>query len=167
MGITGLLTVCLCLCVRLLCTRIPSADTLRGTVRIVVHWFAFRAVSAIVSQQERLWFKSQQGPFLCRDCIFSMSVWALSEYFGFFPQPKDMHEVRLIGHSRDVGGDICCVLTCIYVRSQVEYVEGTALVLGFEDPMVRTDDTPVKRCLQTKWPYIELLWTTDRSPSLN
>lgn len=53
------------------------------------------------------------------------------------------------------------------MRSQVEYVEGTALVLGFEDPMVRTDDTPVKRCLQTKWPYIELLWTTDRSPSLN
>uniref|UniRef100_A0A8C6VNM9 Ubiquitin carboxyl-terminal hydrolase MINDY n=1 Tax=Nothobranchius furzeri TaxID=105023 RepID=A0A8C6VNM9_NOTFU len=49
----------------------------------------------------------------------------------------------------------------------VEYVEGTALVLGFEDPMVRTDDTPVKRCLQTKWPYIELLWTTNRSPSLN
>ncbi|TKS81993.1 Ubiquitin carboxyl-terminal hydrolase MINDY-3 [Collichthys lucidus] len=52
-------------------------------------------------------------------------------------------------------------------NERVEYVEGTALVLGFEDPMVRTDDTPVKRCLQTKWPYIELLWTTDRSPSLN
>uniref|UniRef100_A0A8C8DLG9 Ubiquitin carboxyl-terminal hydrolase MINDY n=1 Tax=Oryzias sinensis TaxID=183150 RepID=A0A8C8DLG9_9TELE len=52
-------------------------------------------------------------------------------------------------------------------KEKVEYVEGTALVLGFEDPMVRTDDTPVKRCLQTKWPYIELLWTTDRSPSLN
>ncbi|CAL8361695.1 unnamed protein product [Arctogadus glacialis] len=50
---------------------------------------------------------------------------------------------------------------------RVEYVEGTALVLGFEDPMVRSDDTPVKRCLQTKWPYIELLWTTDHSPSLN
>ncbi|XP_068179470.1 ubiquitin carboxyl-terminal hydrolase MINDY-3 [Antennarius striatus] len=52
-------------------------------------------------------------------------------------------------------------------NERVEYVEGTAFVLGFEDPMVRTDDTPVKRCLQTKWPYIELLWTTDRSPSLN
>ncbi|CAB1346797.1 unnamed protein product [Coregonus sp. 'balchen'] len=52
-------------------------------------------------------------------------------------------------------------------NERVEYVQGTALVLGFEDPMVRTDDTPVKRCLQTKWPYIELLWTTERSPSLN
>uniref|UniRef100_A0A3B3BBI4 Ubiquitin carboxyl-terminal hydrolase MINDY n=1 Tax=Oryzias melastigma TaxID=30732 RepID=A0A3B3BBI4_ORYME len=52
-------------------------------------------------------------------------------------------------------------------KERVEYVEGTALILGFEDPMVRTDDTPVKRCLQTKWPYIELLWSTDRSPSLN
>uniref|UniRef100_A0AAY5EWR8 Ubiquitin carboxyl-terminal hydrolase MINDY n=1 Tax=Electrophorus electricus TaxID=8005 RepID=A0AAY5EWR8_ELEEL len=50
---------------------------------------------------------------------------------------------------------------------KVSYVEGTALVLGFEDPMVRTDDTPIKRCLQTKWPYVELLWTTERSPSLN
>lgn len=47
------------------------------------------------------------------------------------------------------------------------YVEGTAIVMGFEDPMLQTDDTPIKRCLQTKWPYIELLWTTDRSPSLN
>lgn len=47
------------------------------------------------------------------------------------------------------------------------YVEGTAVVLGFEDPMLQTDDTPIKRCLQTKWPYIELLWTTERSPSLN
>uniref|UniRef100_A0A673KE24 Ubiquitin carboxyl-terminal hydrolase MINDY n=1 Tax=Sinocyclocheilus rhinocerous TaxID=307959 RepID=A0A673KE24_9TELE len=52
-------------------------------------------------------------------------------------------------------------------NEKVSYVEGTALVIGFEDPMVRTDDTPVKRCLQTKWPYIELLWTTERSPSLN
>ncbi|XP_043923438.1 ubiquitin carboxyl-terminal hydrolase MINDY-3 isoform X2 [Protopterus annectens] len=50
---------------------------------------------------------------------------------------------------------------------KVMYVEGTAVILGFEDPMVRTDDTPIKRCLQTKWPYIELLWNTDRSPSLN
>ncbi|KAF4075971.1 hypothetical protein AMELA_G00225050 [Ameiurus melas] len=52
-------------------------------------------------------------------------------------------------------------------NEKVSYVEGTALVLGFEDPMVRTDDTPIKRCLQTKWPYLELLWTTERSPSLN
>ncbi|TSK20219.1 Ubiquitin carboxyl-terminal hydrolase MINDY-3 [Bagarius yarrelli] len=52
-------------------------------------------------------------------------------------------------------------------NEKVSFVEGTAVVLGFEDPMVRTDDTPIKRCLQTKWPYIELLWTTERSPSLN
>ncbi|XP_014348015.1 ubiquitin carboxyl-terminal hydrolase MINDY-3 isoform X2 [Latimeria chalumnae] len=54
-----------------------------------------------------------------------------------------------------------------FFPEQVMYVEGTAIVLGFEDPMVRTDDTPIKQCLQTKWPYIELLWTTDRSPSVN
>lgn len=60
-----------------------------------------------------------------------------------------------------------CMFTSYVFLFQVSYVEGTALVMGFEDPMVRTDDTPVKRCLQTKWPYIELLWTTERSPSLN
>ncbi|KAM7158989.1 ubiquitin carboxyl-terminal hydrolase MINDY-3 isoform 1-T3 [Molossus nigricans] len=52
-------------------------------------------------------------------------------------------------------------------NEKVMYVEGTAVVMGFEDPMLQTDDTPIKRCLQTKWPFIELLWTTDRSPSLN
>ncbi|XP_070623512.1 ubiquitin carboxyl-terminal hydrolase MINDY-3 [Erythrolamprus reginae] len=50
---------------------------------------------------------------------------------------------------------------------KVMYTEGTAVIMGFEDPMLQTDDTPIKRCLQTKWPYIELLWTSDRSPSLN
>ncbi|XP_036018396.1 ubiquitin carboxyl-terminal hydrolase MINDY-3 isoform X3 [Mus musculus] len=54
-----------------------------------------------------------------------------------------------------------------FFPDQVMYVEGTAVVMGFEDPMLQTDDTPIKRCLQTKWPYIELLWTTDRCPSLN
>ncbi|KAH0501531.1 Protein FAM188A [Microtus ochrogaster] len=53
------------------------------------------------------------------------------------------------------------------VHIEVMYVEGTAVVMGFEDPMLQTDDTPIKRCLQTKWPCIELLWTTERSPSLN
>nr|XP_020662308.1 ubiquitin carboxyl-terminal hydrolase FAM188A [Pogona vitticeps]XP_020662309.1 ubiquitin carboxyl-terminal hydrolase FAM188A [Pogona vitticeps]XP_020662310.1 ubiquitin carboxyl-terminal hydrolase FAM188A [Pogona vitticeps]XP_020662311.1 ubiquitin carboxyl-terminal hydrolase FAM188A [Pogona vitticeps] len=52
-------------------------------------------------------------------------------------------------------------------NEKVMYVEGTAVIMGFEDPMLQTDDTPIKRCLQTKWPYVELLWTTDRSPSLN
>uniref|UniRef100_A0A0B8RXR0 Ubiquitin carboxyl-terminal hydrolase MINDY n=1 Tax=Philothamnus irregularis TaxID=1899461 RepID=A0A0B8RXR0_9SAUR len=52
-------------------------------------------------------------------------------------------------------------------NEKVMYVEGTAVIMGFEDPMLQTDDTPIKRCLQTKWPYIELLWTSDRSPSLN
>ncbi|XP_069504508.1 ubiquitin carboxyl-terminal hydrolase MINDY-3 isoform X2 [Ambystoma mexicanum] len=51
-------------------------------------------------------------------------------------------------------------------NEKVMYVEGTA-VIGFEDPMLQTDDTPVKQCLRTKWPFIELLWTTDRPPSLN
>ncbi|XP_078519742.1 ubiquitin carboxyl-terminal hydrolase MINDY-3 isoform X5 [Lissotriton helveticus] len=51
-------------------------------------------------------------------------------------------------------------------NEKVMYVEGTA-VIGFEDPMLQTDDTPVKQCLRTKWQFIELLWTTDRPPSLN
>ncbi|KAG9476366.1 ubiquitin carboxyl-terminal hydrolase MINDY-3 [Eleutherodactylus coqui] len=51
-------------------------------------------------------------------------------------------------------------------NEKVSYIEGTA-VMGFEDPRLQTDDTPIKRCLQTKWPYVELLWNTDRPPSLN
>ncbi|XP_068091595.1 ubiquitin carboxyl-terminal hydrolase MINDY-3 isoform X2 [Hyperolius riggenbachi] len=51
-------------------------------------------------------------------------------------------------------------------NEKVTYIEGTA-VMGFEDPRLQTDDTPIKRCLQTKWPYVELLWNTDRPPSLN
>ncbi|KAM4705166.1 LOW QUALITY PROTEIN: ubiquitin carboxyl-terminal hydrolase MINDY-3 [Rhinophrynus dorsalis] len=51
-------------------------------------------------------------------------------------------------------------------NEKVTYIEGTA-VMGFEDPRLQTDDTPIKRCLQTKWPFVELLWSTDRPPSLN
>ncbi|KAG8443184.1 hypothetical protein GDO86_011840 [Hymenochirus boettgeri] len=51
-------------------------------------------------------------------------------------------------------------------KEKVAYIEGTA-VMGFEDPRLQTDDTPIKRCLQTKWPFVELLWSTDRPPSLN
>ncbi|XP_074134517.1 ubiquitin carboxyl-terminal hydrolase MINDY-3-like [Sminthopsis crassicaudata] len=39
-------------------------------------------------------------------------------------------------------------------NEKVMYVEGTAVVMGFGDPLLQTDDTPVKRCLQTKWPSI-------------
>ncbi|KAM9308656.1 ubiquitin carboxyl-terminal hydrolase MINDY-3 [Gastrophryne carolinensis] len=51
-------------------------------------------------------------------------------------------------------------------NEKVGYTEGTA-IMGFEDPRLQTDDTPIKRCLQTKWPYVELLWNTERPPSLN
>uniref|UniRef100_A0A6I8SBG4 Ubiquitin carboxyl-terminal hydrolase MINDY n=1 Tax=Xenopus tropicalis TaxID=8364 RepID=A0A6I8SBG4_XENTR len=50
-------------------------------------------------------------------------------------------------------------------NEKVAYIEGTA-VMGFEDPRLQTDDTPVKCCLQTKWPFVELLWSADRPPSL-
>lgn len=30
-------------------------------------------------------------------------------------------------------------------------VEGTAVDTGFEEPVLQTEDTPVKHCLQTKW----------------
>ncbi|CAH2282395.1 ubiquitin carboxyl-terminal hydrolase MINDY-3 [Pelobates cultripes] len=51
-------------------------------------------------------------------------------------------------------------------NEKVTYIEGSA-VMGFGDPRVQTDDTPIKKCLQTKWPFVELLWSTDRPPSLN
>ncbi|XP_053322957.1 ubiquitin carboxyl-terminal hydrolase MINDY-3 [Spea bombifrons] len=51
-------------------------------------------------------------------------------------------------------------------NEKVTYTEGTA-VMGFEDPRLQSDDTPIKSCLQTKWPFVELLWSTDKPPSLN
>uniref|UniRef100_S4RIG3 Ubiquitin carboxyl-terminal hydrolase MINDY n=1 Tax=Petromyzon marinus TaxID=7757 RepID=S4RIG3_PETMA len=52
-------------------------------------------------------------------------------------------------------------------KEKVSYTEGTAMVMGFHEAGLSTDDTPVKSCLQTKWPYLELLWSTARAPSLN
>ncbi|XP_015666695.1 ubiquitin carboxyl-terminal hydrolase MINDY-3 [Protobothrops mucrosquamatus] len=78
----------------------------------------------------------------------------------FFPeQDPKIQESFAIYHYNGLKQSNC--------NEKVTYVEGTAVIMGFEDPMLQTDDTPIKRCLQTKWPYIELLWTSDRSPSLN
>ncbi len=47
----------------------------------------------------------------------------------------------LEGQEVIVRTQMCCMFTCCVSLCQVSYVEGTALVIGFEDPMVRTDDT--------------------------
>uniref|UniRef100_A0A8C6XGK5 Ubiquitin carboxyl-terminal hydrolase MINDY n=1 Tax=Naja naja TaxID=35670 RepID=A0A8C6XGK5_NAJNA len=78
----------------------------------------------------------------------------LEEFF-----PEQVQETFAVYHYNGLKQSNC--------NEKVMYVEGTAIIMGFEDPMLQTDDTPIKRCLQTKWPYIELLWTSDRSPSLN
>uniref|UniRef100_A0A8C4WU57 Ubiquitin carboxyl-terminal hydrolase MINDY n=1 Tax=Eptatretus burgeri TaxID=7764 RepID=A0A8C4WU57_EPTBU len=52
-------------------------------------------------------------------------------------------------------------------HEKVRYTEGTAIVKGFQEPSLATDDAPCKSCLQTKWPAIEVLWTTEHPPSLN
>ncbi|KAL7976574.1 ubiquitin carboxyl-terminal hydrolase MINDY-3 isoform X1 [Crotalus tigris] len=78
----------------------------------------------------------------------------------FFPeQDPKLQESFAVYHYNGLKQSNC--------NEKVTYVEGTAVIMGFEDPMLQTDDTPIKRCLQTKWPYVELLWTSDRSPSLN
>lgn len=109
------------------------------------------------------------------DCLMSDDVIARGQVCNETHTERETHWhsqkqwlwFYLEGQEVIVRTQMCCMFTRCVSFCQVSYVEGTALVMGFEDPMVRTDDTPVKRCLQTKWPYIELLWTTERSPSLN
>ncbi|KAK7475360.1 hypothetical protein BaRGS_00033378 [Batillaria attramentaria] len=50
---------------------------------------------------------------------------------------------------------------------KVQYHSCEARILEEIDPQIITDTSPIKLCLQTKWPTIELQWPSDHPPSLN
>lgn len=50
---------------------------------------------------------------------------------------------------------------------KVDYLEGTAVLAEEVDTQFITDTTPIKLCLQTKWPSIEITWLKGITPSLN
>ncbi|CAL1526448.1 unnamed protein product [Lymnaea stagnalis] len=50
---------------------------------------------------------------------------------------------------------------------KVSYVEGKAVLEEEVDTQFITDSSPIKLCLQTKWPSIEVTWTSGSPPSLN
>ncbi|BFZ01553.1 hypothetical protein BsWGS_04592 [Bradybaena similaris] len=52
-------------------------------------------------------------------------------------------------------------------ESKVSYTEGKAVLAEEVDTQFITDMTPIKLCLQTKWPSIEIVWDSDVPPSLN
>ncbi|KAH9524822.1 Ubiquitin carboxyl-terminal hydrolase MINDY-3 [Bulinus truncatus] len=52
-------------------------------------------------------------------------------------------------------------------NGKVAYVEGYAVLDEEVDVQFITDTSPVKLCLQTKWPSIELTWINSITPSLN
>lgn len=52
-------------------------------------------------------------------------------------------------------------------QGKVEYQSCEARILEEIDPQIITDTSPIKLCLQTKWPTIELQWPSDQLPSLN
>ncbi|KAI0239737.1 Ubiquitin carboxyl-terminal hydrolase MINDY-3 [Lamellibrachia satsuma] len=50
---------------------------------------------------------------------------------------------------------------------KVMYVEGTAVIMEMPELQIITDSSPVKMCLLTKWPTVELKWKDNFIPSLN
>ncbi|KAH3706078.1 ubiquitin carboxyl-terminal hydrolase MINDY-3-like [Dreissena polymorpha] len=52
-------------------------------------------------------------------------------------------------------------------NKQVQYVEGQAEIHDELEVQIVTDTSPVKFCLLTKWPTIEMKWNNECIPSLN
>ena len=50
---------------------------------------------------------------------------------------------------------------------QVKYLNGQAVIQDELEVQILTDVSPIKMVLLTKWPTIELKWTSDVIPSLN
>jgi len=55
----------------------------------------------------------------------------------------------------------------VFVAVQVTYAEGTCKVPELPELQMISDFSPIKTCLMTKWPTIELSWFNDMIPSLN
>ncbi|CAC5411326.1 MINDY3_4 [Mytilus coruscus] len=53
------------------------------------------------------------------------------------------------------------------LNSKVKYFVGTATLPEELEVQIITDTSPIKLCLQTKWPSIEMSWTDNYIPSLN
>lgn len=53
------------------------------------------------------------------------------------------------------------------IDNKVKYRTGTAVLPDELEVQIITDTSPIKLCLQTKWPTIELSWTDNYVPSLN
>lgn len=52
-------------------------------------------------------------------------------------------------------------------QNKVKYQEGSAVLLEQPEVQLITDTSPIKTCLMTKWPTIELAWNNNHIPSLN
>jgi hypothetical protein len=50
---------------------------------------------------------------------------------------------------------------------QVQYRKCQCKIQEELDVQIITDTSPIKLCLQTKWPTCELSWENDLAPSLN
>lgn len=68
------------------------------------------------------------------------------------------------------------VMACIYCHTeptpvfselQIVYHKSKAKLRDFLETAVIADDSQIFKCLQTKWPTIELEWVDCTAPSLN
>ncbi|KAF6022237.1 FAM188A [Bugula neritina] len=51
--------------------------------------------------------------------------------------------------------------------NKIEYHRAKATLRDFLEPTVITDSSSILKCLQTKWPTIELQWDNEIVPSVN
>lgn len=59
------------------------------------------------------------------------------------------------------------VNVCVFVWEQVAYAQGEMKMQDIPDLITLNDDSPIRTCLMTKWPTVELNWLSGVTPSLN
>ncbi|RUS82044.1 hypothetical protein EGW08_010200 [Elysia chlorotica] len=119
---------------------------------------------------------------LLQDVMQSLDLVADTEYVEIMKTKLDSEELGIITsssfmetffpeqpveHPQSFNLYHCNALPQSNPGGKVNYIEGRAVLAEEVDTQFITDTTPIKLCLQTKWPSIEITWTNGVTPSLN
>lgn len=50
---------------------------------------------------------------------------------------------------------------------KVQFHEGAAVIVDWQENSGRTSDTVIESCLQMRWPGIQISWKDEKVPTLN
>ncbi|KAK3765924.1 hypothetical protein RRG08_002170 [Elysia crispata] len=119
---------------------------------------------------------------LLQDVMRSLDLVADTEYVEIMKTKLDSEELGIITsssfmetffpeqpaeHPQSFSLYHCNALPQSNSGGKVRYLEGKAVLAEEVDTQFITDTTPIKLCLQTKWPSIEITWSNGITPSLN